>query len=378
MKVTTALNAESRDSQPSATLAHRLENEPYGFDFFQAVRLLRLLSRQSASTGDAPLPRAVGYDHAPREEVVRFRALASHRFPAAVIHSLKPAGPPTQHPSPSVPEMVVSFMGLTGPSGVLPRHYTQLLIDRVRHKDHALRDFLDLFHHRIISLFYRAWEKYHFPIAYEEAAGRPDRREEDLFTRCLYCLVGLGTGGLRNRLRLRDETFVYYGGLFAHFPRNAISLEALVTDYFQVQALVIQFYGQWLYLAPHDQTCLPSRGHHDGMNSQLGMSAVVGQRVWGVENKFRLRLGPLGYVPFRGFTPMGDQLITLGQLVRTYVGPEFDFDIQPVLRKDEVPCARLDADGPDPSRLGWNTWIRTVAMPADAGDAVFESEGGPV
>jgi type VI secretion system protein ImpH len=271
--------------------------------------------------------------------------------------------------------MVVSFMGITGPSGVLPRHYTQLLIDRIRRKDYALRDFLDLFNHRIISFFYRAWEKYHFPVAYEDAALDPDFGEEDLFTRSLYCLVGMGTGGLRNRLAIRDNVLLYYGGLFAHFPRNAISLQAMISDYFDLPARVLQFFGQWLYLSQDNQTCMPSPNQGEECNNQLGLSAVVGERVWGVESKFRVRLGPVGYQQFRRFTPMGDLLTPLGQMIRTYAGPDLDFDIQPVLRRQEVPCARLGGDESDPSCLGWNTWIRTIPLPHDARDAVFEFEG---
>ena len=104
-------------------------------------------------------------------------------------------------------------MGLTGPSGVLPEHYTRLLIERLRAKDYTLRDFLDLFNHRVISLFYRAWEKYRFQFVYEQVKlGAVGDETEDFFTKCLYCLVGMGTGGLRGRQKIDDETFLYYGG----------------------------------------------------------------------------------------------------------------------------------------------------------------------
>jgi type VI secretion system protein ImpH len=271
--------------------------------------------------------------------------------------------------------MVVSFLGLTGPSGVLPRHYTQLLIDRVRQKDFALRDFLDLFNHRIISLFYRAWEKHQFPFAYEDAASHPDGSQEDLFTRCLFCLVGMGTGGLRDRLELDDRVLVHYGGLFAHAPRNVQSLEVMVSDYFGLRAEILQFHGQWLDLSEENQSRVSRRFDGDGNNNELGFNVVVGDRVWGVENKFRVRLGPIGYDQFQRFMPAGDSLQTLGQLVRTYVGPDLDFDVQPVLRREDVPCAQLGGDETNPSCLGWNTWVRGAAMTDDADDAVFEIEG---
>jgi len=104
---------------------------------------------------------------------------------------------------------------------------------------------------------------------------------------------------------------------------------------------------------------------------------VVGERVWSIENKFRVRLGPVGYEQFCRFTPMGEGLMPLCQFVRSYVGPEFDFDVQPVLRAQEVPECRLGGDVMAGSRLGWNTWLRSKTLPKDADEAVFVNEGYP-
>jgi type VI secretion system protein ImpH len=358
----------------AVALTEQLRSEPYRFDFFQAVRLLRRMASEQSPDGAR---QPVGEDHAPGEEIVRFRALPSHNFPAGPISSFRALeGSPSDLAAP--PEMTVAFLGLFGPSGVLPRHYTQLVIDRTRHKDFGLRNFLDLFHHRLISLYYRAWEKYRFPIGYERTALEADGSQQDLFTNCLYSLVGWGTGGLRQRLEVTDDSFLYYGGLFAHYPRNAISLERMVADYFDLPAEILQFQGQWLYLADEDQTRMPSSTQREGQNNRLGHGALIGDRVWGIENKFRVRIGPLSYGQFRGFLPDGDQLVLLGQLVRSYVGPDFDFDVQLVLRKAEVPVCRLAASGSGGSRLGWDMWLYNEAPNYDVDDAVFVSEGLPL
>lgn len=358
----------------TVALTEQLQSEPYRFDFFQAVRLLRRMAReQSPDAAREP----VGEDHSPQDEIVRFRALPSHTFPAGPISSFRPPADSPRDPT-AQPEMTVAFLGLFGPSGVLPRHYTQLVIDRTRHKDFGLRNFLDLFHHRLISLYYRAWEKYRFPIAYERSALKGDASGQDLFTSCLYSLVGWGTMGLRERLEVADESFLYYAGHFAHYPRNAISLERMVADYFDLTVEIVQFQGQWLYLSDEDQTRMPSPRQREGQNNRLGHGALVGDRVWGVENKFRIRLGPLSYDQFRRFLPDGDQLVLLGQLVRSYVGPDFDFDAQLLLRKAEVPLCRLDAGGTGGSRLGWDMWMYNEAPARDAEDAVFASEGLPL
>ncbi|MEM9659302.1 MAG: type VI secretion system baseplate subunit TssG, partial [Planctomycetota bacterium] len=190
-----------------------LANRPHEFDFFQAVRLLTQIGCRE-SDGTPPRRQVVGRDFSPQHEVVRFRALPSHSFPPAEIASFHV----TDQSAPA--EMSVSFMGLTGPVGALPQHYTQAVIDRLRLKDHALREFLDLFNHRAISFFYRAWEKHRVLPSMERACVEG---VEDPFTRSVYCCVGMGVSTLRDRLEARDETFLYYAGLFAHYPRNAVS-----------------------------------------------------------------------------------------------------------------------------------------------------------
>jgi len=361
----------STSGRDRTALIERLLEDAHGFDFFQAVRVLqRWAADQAARDGGGPhLP--VGGDHAPRHEAVRLRAHVSHAFPAASVAEIRRAAEDESAEAPAGRplELLANCLGLVGPHGVLPEFYTALTIERMRGKDYTLRDFLDLFHHRTLSLFYRAWEKYRFPIGYEKSLT--PGREEDLFTQCLYCLVGLGTGGTRRRSSYDDEALLYYAGLFAQSPPAAVSLEVVVADYFAVAAEIRQFRGQWLYLSLADQSRLPGSYNRLGQNHQLGANVVIGERVWDVQSKFRVRLGPLDYARFGHFVPGEESLSTLGQLVRTYAGPQWDFEVQLVLRAADVPWCRLGGDGQDPSRLGWNTWIRNRPLNRDADDAVF-------
>jgi type VI secretion system protein ImpH len=350
----------STNGRTDAPLSEQLFREPYRFDFFQAVRLLERLARGAA--GRAPQP--VGYDHPPDQEAVRFRAHNSLSFPAAPIQQLQWTEAEGQQTRP--PEMTVNFMGLTGPSGVLPLHYTRLLIQRLRLKDQALRDFFDLFNHRTISLFYRAWEKYRVPLVVERSQRQS---AEDVISHCLYCLVGLGTNGQRGRHTFADSVFLYYGGHFAHFPRNAAALEAILQDYFEFPLSVQQMHGQWLYLDEEDQTQLsglPS-GH-----LELGVDVLVGSRVWDVQSKFRLRVGPVSTALYHRLLPDGDMLQPLAQLTRAYVGADLDFDIQLVLKGIDVPrCQLASATQIDSARLGWNTWLFSRPIEKEVDDAVF-------
>ncbi len=360
------------------SIEKQLFDEAFNFDFFQAVRLLHRL---------APERARVGRSGPPSHEVVRFRALASLTFPPSSIHEIRK--PP---PGSTVPEMTVTFLGLTGPSGVLPRHYTELLLrlerERKGEERRALRDWLDLFNHRLISLFYRAWEKYRFWVGYER--GEAFREELDPFSRILHSFIGLGTPGLRHRLRVvaietgrtrerllaqvEDLSLLYYSGLLAQRKRNAVGLEALLSDYFGVPVRVQQFVGQWLQLEPSSQTRL---GLAQG-NSSLGLDTVVGERVFDCQSKIRLRLGPLTYpqfltfLPDRSPTPDYKAFFLLVHLVRLYAGTEFDFDVQPVLRADSVPECQLSDEIPGP-RLGWNTWLTSQQPAREVEDALFSS-----
>jgi type VI secretion system protein ImpH len=329
-------------------LRTRLDREPFRYGFFQAVRLLQRFA----------LPRArVGHDGPPREEVVRFGAEASLAFPASEILSLEPAA----EAGPA--RMLVRFMGLTGPQGALPRHYTALVIERLRRRDTTLAEFLDLVNHRLVSLFYRAWEKYRPHLGIEPEADDP-------LSRYLFSLFGLGTRGLRRRLAVPDRALLFYSGLLAQQPRSATALAALLGDYFGgVPVRIDQFIGQWLALDPESLSSLRPFGG----NNRLGVDAVVGSRVWHTQSRFRVVLGPMAYGRFAAFLPSGPASREVRELVRFFVGLEFDYEFRLVLRHDDIPPCRLGSTGPEATRLGWSTWLTSRPRGTDADDVCFNA-----
>lgn len=359
------------------SVADALAKEPYRFGFFQAVRVLERLNSAR---------QPVGRDSIPGREVARFHAHLSIVFPPSEICDLRIEAEEPAH-------MTVAFLGLTGPSGALPRHYTELLMERAKAKDPTLREFLDLFNHRLISLFYRAWEKNRFWTSFERAEleGREiqktdprryrgfvleTRPRRDVFSQALLDLSGLGSGALRYRQSVReelrgrtsiaDETMRLYAGLLAQRHRSAVGLEGMLADYFGLAVRVEQFRGQWLYLDPENQSCLT-----EGGNVQLGVNVVVGERFWDMQGRFRVRLGPLNYQQFRQFLPCGSAYHPLADLSRLYAGQQFDIDVQLVLLAREVPWCQLSSSAEDGARLGWNTWLRNRDFSHDAFDAVF-------
>ncbi len=331
-------------------LGRTLFEEPYKFDFFQAVRLLGKMR---------PGRVAVGGEGHPGREVVRFRSLLSLAFPPSEVHALAPtAGEDAEAP----PEMTVAFMGLTGPVGVLPPHYTEMLIARRRAGDPTAAAFLDLFNHRMISLFFRAWEKYRPALARE-------RGEEDLLARCLFALMGLGTGSLRDRHEFPDAALLFHAGTFAQRRRPAVALEGVLRDYFGLEVVVEPFVGRWLALDPADRSALAP----GGPSNALGSSMMLGGRFWDVRGKFRLRVGPLTFAQFLAFSPEGADFRALAQMARLFVDGELDFDVQLILKAEEVPDCRLSSQPSAGARLGRHAWLKGRPFAADAEEAVFAS-----
>jgi type VI secretion system protein ImpH len=338
-----------------------LFQEPYRFDFFQAVRLL-----EQVVAGSVP----VGHDGPPDREVVRFAAHLALHFPPSAIHSLEWPGAGGDDVPP--PRMVTPFMGLVGPSGVLPVPYTEELIaPNSRKRAAPAAAFLDLFHHRLVSLFYRAWEKYNVPAQFERgrrAAGVGAVFGDDPFTRRLFDFVGLGLAPLRDRMHLPDASLLFYAGLFAQQHRSAVALEVLLRDYFRCPVAVVTFSGQWLRLEPEQRSRMGKRGAFH----RLGVETVAGRKVWDDLSKFRVRIGPLGFEAFRAFLPGGHASDALMDLIRFFVRAEFDFDVQLILRAEEVPACRLARDPKGASQLGRFAWLKRKEFIRDAEDAVFK------
>lgn len=326
-------------------LGEILAREPYRFEFFQAVRLLTC-----AFAAREPVGRLAN----PAQEVLRFGAHVSMTFPASEIQELTLAG---EGPH----SMIVNFMGLTGPLGVLPLYYTELLIHRVRVRDTAMRSFLDIFNHRIISLFYQAWEKYRITVAYE-------RGERDRFSQYLFDLIGIGTRGLQRRQAVLDDTLIYYSGLFAMHTRSAQALKQILMDYFEVPVEIVQLTGGWYPLDRPSQCCFESASTY---SEQLGVGAVVGNEIWDPQSAARVILGPLGLRQYLDLLPNGTACRPLWALLKFFSNEQVDFEVQLLLKRDEVPPCELGGEGEVAPQLGWITWVKSVPMKRDPGDTIL-------
>lgn len=335
----------SESRRISRDLIREVSDDAPRFAFCQAIRVLGAGERCALPTR------------------LRFRTPASLAFPPSEVMAVRALKDPTASDDANhALEMEVGFLGLTGPSGALPVHYTELLIERTYlHRDRSAHAFLDLFSHRAISLFYQAWRKYRFPVTYEQG-------EHDGFTRNLLDLVGVGLGHLRDELQadteLPDRFMAYFAGLLSQKPISASAMVSLMQGFFNVPARIEQFVGHWVALPPEETSRL------GGQACQLGVSAVAGSRVWDNQTKMRVVLGPLSREQYARFLPGQPAAAALQKLLKFCVGHNVACDAQLILKKADVPPPQLSRKAA-PMRLGYNTWLHSRPPAQDRADAAF-------
>ena len=333
------------DAARDEALVRELVDHGHSFRFFQAVRLLERLQPERARVGR--------FAH-PGDEAVRFGVNPDLAFPAGDIQEVSRA------PDDSPWNMTINFMGLVGHMGVLPHHYSLLVKERDRNRDRALHAFLDLFHHRLVALFYRAWERYRFYVRFE-------RGEEDGVTEHLFDLIGLGNAGVRDALGIDASALLGYAGLLGPHQRSAGALQQLLEDYFAVPVEVEQFVGGWYDMSDTAQ-CRVDDLEVEG-TSRLGRGALVGDEVWDPGSRARIVVGPLPLARYRDFLPTGSAYREMRAITRFFSDDQIEFELRLILDKDEVPAVSLGVDGGAP--LGWSTWLRSAPFTHDASDTVL-------
>jgi type VI secretion system protein ImpH len=316
-----------------------LYDEPQRFDFYQAALILERLRPDAVPLGE-------GVERG--REAVRFTSDPGLSFPPSDVRALTPAVAPTVGESVAAPPvMEVSFLGLAGARGPLPHAVTEILLQRLRSRDMAFRDFLDIFNHRLVSLMYRVRRHTRLAMSTEPP-------EKTRFAGHLLAFLGLGTPHLQGRLGPPDRVILPYVGLLAGRARSAPGLEILLSDHFAVPVKVESFVGRHLYLEADERTALGR--WESGRNNVLGETAVVGARVWDRQSTFALHIGPLTLRGFLDFLPIGRGHAHAVALTRFHVGEHLDFDLRLTLRPEEVPQARLGRT--DGSYLGWTSWLK--------------------
>ena len=326
------------DKAPDLDLIANLTKEPYAFGFNAALRQLE------CQYLERPL---LGRSARPGDDAIRLGQIPSLQFAPSTIAAFisKPE---------AFPQLQVFFFGLFGPNGPLPLHLTEFARHRIRDaKDTTLADFADMFHHRLLCLFYRAW-------ADKEPTVQLDRPKKDRFARYVGSLLGLGDPSLQRRDDFPDHTKLHFAAHLGCQTQHSEGLESMIKDFFQVPVKIHEFIGEWLDI-PKNSYCYLDDNPSTG---QLGVSTVIGIKSWQCQHKFRIMIGPLSLAEYESFLPAGNRLKKLLALVNNYVGFELNWDLNLVLKKEEVPAAQLGNYG----QLGWTSWFQTNKRQSDAND----------
>lgn len=320
-----------------------LEANPYSHDLFHVLRWID--ARGGASK---PLGRA----NTPRDEPVRMRQTPSMAFSPSTLSAASCGAPD------SIPELSIYSFGLFGPNGPLPLHLTEYARERIHHHgDETLAAFADIFHHRLILLFYRAWADAQSTVSLDHA--------DQPFSRYLASLLHMGTEGQQGRDSVPDHAKYYMAGHLLRQTRNPEGLLQILSIYFEVPVQIQEFVPHWIHLDEDQQLAL------GGAGMMLGQTTLLGAAVRDAQHKFRIELGPLRMEAYMQFMPGTSKARQLLDWVRQYVGLEYEWDVRLVLDERDVRGLMLGQSSP----LGMASWLgQRDRQQGDARDVVLNLE----
>lgn len=318
----------------------QLQETPYHFDFFQAVRRLECI-----------YAKELGNTIKPADDPIRLVHEGHIRFAPSTVYSFTPK----KHNKPAC--LSSYFLGLLGPQGPLPMYLTEYAHERkIHYHDETLIHFLDMFHHRMLSFFYRAW-------ADNQPVVHLDHSDKDKFKNYTGSFFGIGDAACQNRDELSDYNKLFMSGHLSCQTKHVQGLESLIFSFFKLPVKINEFIGEWISL-PEDNICQLGLGSDV---STLGENVIVGARIWEAQQKFRIIFGPLSYEIYKTFLPGNYSLKILIDMVRNYVGDIFNWDLQLILKKEEVPPLEINGH----QQLGYTTWSFSAMKEKDADELIF-------
>ncbi len=363
--------------------------EPFAFEFVQAVRLLETFAAALNPPPNATLER-LGAGSEPRREAVQLRADMGFAVAAGQVLKLSPGTAEA-----TVPELTAAFGALAGAFGPLPDWVGEMVLRSSQQHDQTMRDFFDIFHHRLLSLVYRAAVHHRPWLAPALAAGQQGpavARAANTMSQHLLALMGLGLKTLAGRSGVPDAELLPYAGLYWHRPRNVPGLQRILDHAFAETITILPMFGRWLQIEPADYTrlgararqdgSLPPRGANPGRNRTLGRTTTLGTRFWNPQGRFELWIGPISYKTLEHFLPGRSSYRRLQAIVRSYAGELPVVHVHALVRDEAHPGARLPRT-PAPgsklsesarfgtARLGFTTLIASKKTQVSTADADF-------
>ncbi|MFZ4573567.1 MAG: type VI secretion system baseplate subunit TssG [Phycisphaerales bacterium] len=358
------------DEEAKSALRDRLRSDPWEFSFTALVRRIEALHHDRPGFGRS--------DRA-EQDPIRFCQEPSLAFAPCTVSEFKD---PTNK---AEARLFVNFIGLLGPNGPMPLHLTEFARSRERiNRDPTLARFFDLFNHRMVSLFYRAWSASQMPASFDRwepplpgpvtTAERELQLARDTSRYSIYIgsAFGVGMDSFRHRDAVSDVAKLHYAGRLASPHKNAEGLRDILSDYFRIPVEIEEFAGRYVEV-PEQYRCslgvTPPSGAAAGQLGGVGGGAMCGSTYFDCGGAFRLRLGPMGLAEYNRLLPGTRSARRLAAWIRNYLGDELWWDAQLVLKKEEVPGSRLGGG----ARLGWTSWVLSAGSPENRADLALRS-----
>ena len=334
-----------KDRTAADHLIESIRGNPCEYDFFQLMRKLQ------AAHPDNP---RIGESLRLCQDFVRLRQEVSLAFASSTIKRVK------EDEETGALSIFSQFFGLWGANGPMPHEMTQYVLDQKRdHDDSALADFADVFHHRLLSFFFKAWADSQKAVDY-------DRPEDAQFPRFVNSFFGAGMESFRNCDSIPDLAKTFYSGHLSSTTQHKSGLQAILEDFFGIKTQVQSFVGHWMTLP---EECCTYLGE-SGSTSLLGENIIIGDTVWDCQLKFRVVMGPMKKEDFERTLPGGKAYQMLKDWVNLYTSQVNLWDLQLILEAEEAEPVVLGGYG----HLGWSTWLMTEPLKEDSGDIIVDPE----
>ncbi|SAK88406.1 type VI secretion protein [Caballeronia calidae] len=313
-----------RDSGLSPETIARLEAEPWRYGF------LPLMRRIGANASLDP----IGTARRPGAEPFRLGQQPSLTFAPREIASVGALDGRLQ--------VRLFGLGMLGPNGPLPLHVTEIARERQEsRRDRTLVDFLDVFHHRYLTLLYRAWSS-------AQAAAGLDRSDDEQFSFYVASITGQDPSEIRSRALPAHAQLAAAANLVREV-RDPDGLRMTLERYFGVPVSIEEYVFHWIEVAPEEHTHL---GRADPA-ATMGVGALLGEQVPDRQYRFRIVIGPIELDRYLRFTPRGEDLPMLVDWVRSFVGYEFEWELELRILSESAPAAKIGG----PQQLGWSGWL---------------------
>ena len=299
-------------------------------DFFDNIRDIEREQIKTKASNQKPLS-LVGTDALPEGESIRFKSHPSLAFPAA--------SSATSELQTDREVVITNFLHLAGSEGVLPLHYSKMVIERLKKKDSAMADFFDMFHHRLTSLLYRSWSKYRLVPQYE--AHRMQQKPDPVSK-----LIDALSGNLSKPSNITR----YYSGHFSKKSRSAAGLSAILTDFTGHPVTISQFVGCWINVPDTSLTRITSK---QTMNNRLGTGVFIGRRSWNAQSKIEIHIKNLDNQNYQRIMAGSKIFEQMTELIKGYTPNHISVNI--LFHIDKQSNKTSFASRPQLSRTMWLT-----------------------